>query len=438
MRPQLHREKCVRYFNDGSKEPEKRDDPVMNLEKKHVDPCLNRREFLGVSAGFASAVVLSSAGTLPAAEEDTPSRKLPVLSDYNPKVSSAWIARGEHEKSFERVRQVLESATDFSWFSKGERILLKIALNSGNPFPATTDPWLLKSMIKILREKGAGEILVGDQSGVEAVHWRKNKKRGSSRALCESAGLLGTIEESCATPVFFEEAGYDAYVQTHPQGSHHWKTPMWISSVVNRIDHIIFVPRVASHIMGDITGGFKLGVGFLREDSRLAFHRGGRHFYAMYEEINEVPEIKDKLRLIVTSGRKVITTIGPDQGDISEPDQGLIFASEDLLANELLSYAWLQWNREFETSGFARLTKGNIDRFRSFINSKFIDKIWTPNDAFETPELPVFRPGNIYDHPSIINYMTRKGGKPGKIIWNPIHQTIDRSISGYLEQQMKA
>ncbi len=30
--------------------------------------------------------------------------------------------------------------------------------------------------------------------------------------------------------------------------------------------------EVSSHVLADFTGGLKIGVGFLREDSRLAFH----------------------------------------------------------------------------------------------------------------------------------------------------------------------
>lgn len=408
----------------------------MKNEKQGKNSHLNRREFLGVSAGIASAAVLTSSKTASASEDVTTQPNLAVLSNYQPEISSTWMAKGEQGNSIDYIRQVLESTTDFSWLSKGDSVLLKIALNSGEIYPATTDPWLVQSLVAILKEKGAGEILVGDQSGVKDVHWQRNQKRGSSRELCKSASMLSVIEKSGAIPVFFEEAGYDAYVKTEPQGKHHWKSPLWIPSVVTEVDHLIFVPRVASHVMGDITAGFKLSVGFLREDSRLDFHRGGKHFYAMYEEINEVPEIKNKLRLIVTSGRKVLSTIGPDMGDVCEPEQGLVFASQDLLANELLSYAWLQWNRENETSTFANLTKGNVTRFRSIINEKFVDSIWEPADDIETPEMPVFRAGNIYDHPSIVNNMLRRGGKPVKINWTQTNQSPDPSISEYLMQQL--
>ena len=197
------------------------------------------------------------------------------------------------------------------------------------------------------------------------------------------------------------------------------------------------MPRVSSHVMGEITSGMKLGVGFLREDSRRVFHSGGKNFFAMYEEIAQVPEISSRLRLVITSGRKVLTTIGPDFGDVAEPEYGLVFATEDLLANEIFSYAWLMWNREFETSYLAKVTKGNVSRFGSFINKKFVGKYW-PRDDAEVEGFSVFRPDHIYDHPAIMNFMQRKGGKPMGIDWNSINEIDDHTIAAYLKQHMMA
>ncbi len=412
------------------------DSSDMNMQEGKCKP--SRREFIKLltAAGLVSSAMMPSVAEPSQEVVESPSVSLPVLPGYEPTVSSAWIPKGGHEQAIDLVRQTLNGATDYAWLKKGERILLKLALNSGNEFPATTDPWLLKSLITILREKGAGDILVGDQSGVFDVHWTPDKKLGSSRDLCKSTGLLDVIKESGVIPVFFEEEGYDAYIKTQPEGAHHWKKPLMISSVVNRVDHIIFMPRVSSHMMGDITSGFKLGVGFLRDDSRREFHSGGKDFYAMYEEINEIPEIKNKLRLSLTSGRKVLTTIGPDFGTVAVPEQGLIFASEDLLAHELLSYAWLQWNREFNTSGLAKVTKGNVQRFRSFFNRKLIERTWEPADDVEIADLPIFTAGIIHDHPAILNHMIRRGGKPAGINWKSVNEIEENSISTYLKQQM--
>jgi uncharacterized protein (DUF362 family) len=235
----------------------------------------NRRQFLEAAASIAGAALLPGCAHSSNGLYISEMEQMPVLDSYTPTASSAWIARGEHQNAYGLFKKTIEAATDFSWLSQGDRILLKLALNKGNPYPATTDPWAISCMVKLLKEKGAGQIYVGDQSGVESVLWTANDKRGSSRECCESAGLRSVIEESGSTPLFFEEQGYDAYVPAIPDGPHHWDSPIWVTRMVNEVEHIVYLGRVSSHVLGDATLGLKLSVGFLREDSRKAFHQGG-------------------------------------------------------------------------------------------------------------------------------------------------------------------
>jgi uncharacterized protein (DUF362 family) len=318
-------------------------------------------------------------------------------------------------------KKTIEASSDFSWLSKGDSVFIKLSLNSGNPFPTTSDPWALAFMIRLLREKGAGRIIAGDSSGVESVLWTRKDQKGSSRECCKQAGLYDVIEQNNAEAVFFEEKGYDSFMPVYPAGSHHWKEPVWVTSAVNETEHIIYLARVSSHVLGDITSGMKIGVGFLREDSRKAFHQGGKSFYAMYEEINQISAISSKLRLVVSSGRKVLSTFGPDNGHVTEPEQGLIISSEDLFAHEVLAYAWLLYNREFETSFFDVGITGRLTKMRSFINKGFVWYTWEDSDYHETPKISLFIPGSIYAHPSIMNFMKRKGGRPANIGWEQVN-----------------
>ena len=180
---------------------------------------------------------------------------------------------------------------------------------------------------------------------------------------------------------------------------------MIVTTVLDEVDHIIYLPRVASHILAGNTLGFKLAVGFLRGDSRGEFHRGGKNFYAMYEEINQIPTLKSKLRLIVSSGRSVLTLFGPNDGPVATPDYGLLIASDDLLSHEMIAYAWLQWNRQFETSSFSHMTMGGFTQKRSYHNQRFTDNTWPSKDGHGTPPIDYFEPGNLYNHPAIVNYL---------------------------------
>lgn len=398
----------------------------------------SRREFLKFTGALAGASLLPAcAHTMK--ENETGLTALPVRENWAPHAATAWIPKGEDAHSYAVFRKTLETATDFSWLSRGDTVLIKLALNSANPYPATSDPWSLAFLIRMLKEKGAGNIRVGDSSGVETVHWSKDKKKGASRKCCQKAGLLDIITQEGADAVFFEEAGYDAYLPLQPEGVHHWKEPVLITSAVNETDHIIYLCRVSSHVLGDITSGMKIGVGFLREDSRKAFHQGGASFYAMYEEINQIPEIASKLRLAVSSGRKVLATFGPDNGHVTEPDMGLLIASEDLFAHESLAYAWLLYNREFETGFFDVGVTGRLTKRRSFINRGFVWHTWEDAGFSETPGIPLFIPGNLFAHPSMVNFMKRKGGRVAGIDWETVNAPAgSEKASAYIKTKIAA
>jgi uncharacterized protein (DUF362 family) len=397
---------------------------------------IHRRDFLKITGAMACGAMVPACAHAPKPPYQAKIRaNLPQLPDYTPHISSIWVPRGEHTQAYDDFKKMVEAATDFSWLSAGDRVLLKLAMNSGNPYPATTDPWAVWCMVKLLREKGAGEIFIGDQSGVQSVFYTQDHERGSSRKLCETSGLLKTILEVQGTPVFFEERGYDSYTPTYPIEAHHWPQPLQVTSFLDEVDHIVYMPRVASHAMGSITSGFKLGVGLLREDSRLIFHQGGEHFYAMYEEIQQVPEILSKLRLVVSSGRMVLSTLGPDIGHVAHPKYGLIFASEDLLAHELMAYGWLLWNREFETPFYSHATSGRVTRSRSSINKGFVWWIWHKHKNLKhTPSMPLFIPGDIYQHPSISNTMKRMGGRPTQIHWEQVNGLKENLIVDFIKK----
>ena len=358
----------------------------------------------------------------------------------NALVSAAWLPKGE--TSYALFNRMIERATDFSWLHKGDTVLVKLAANSGNPYPATSDPWALDCLLKVLKEHGAGKIYVGDQSGERYVHWTREKKTGSTRAQFLATGLQAVIDKNGATPIYFEERGYDSYLEVYPAGKHHWKEPLHITSFVNEVDHIVYLPRLSSHALADMTGAMKIGVGFLREDSRRAFHSGGENFYAMYQEINEVPAIKSKLRLAVTSGRSVQSLVGPDVGYLVDPDYGPVFASENLLAQDIFAYAFLQYARTNWTPKEASDPKlGNLwvaTTSRTKRNRGFLKLVWDVPEE-QVPELPVFhpdQPGEIYKHPAIVNYV-RLNPENVKFSVVEVNKNPDATVRGYMRREVK-
>lgn len=393
---------------------------------------ISRRTFVWTIGSLTAMAAVGGAEFALAAGNSSP--KSDVL------VSAAWLGKGD--TSYPLFQQMVDKASDFSWLKPGDSVLVKLALNSGNPFPATTDPWALDCILKVLKAKGASKIFVGDQSGVRNVYWTQaGKQRGSSREFAQKAGLLTVIESNGATPVFFEERGYDAYFAATPPQSGHWKTPLYITSLIREVDHIVNMPRVGSHALADFTSGLKSAVGYLREDSRRELHMGGADFYAMFEEINEIPELKSKIRLTVSSGRKVMSLVGPDAGYVLEPSSAPVFASTNLLAHDLYAYAFLQYCRDKLTPVPASNPDipgdlWEVTKMRASRNKGFVNLVWGVEEG-KIPALPVFQPGRIYNHPAIQNYIRLNPREKLTFSVTELKKSSDEDIGLYMQHLLK-
>jgi len=155
--------------------------------------------------------------------------------------------------------------------------------------------------------------------------------------------------ESGAEVHYFDEAGYDAYFGDQTEHDSHWRGELILPNILNQVDHVVVLPRVSRHVLTGTTFGLKASVGWLRDDSRLELHRDAKSFFEKIAEINDAKVLRQKLRLVLTVATKVQTTFGPDRGFVAEPDPGLVFGSESLLAHDMVSLGWLLWNREYAT-----------------------------------------------------------------------------------------
>ena len=239
------------------------------------------------------------------------------------------------------VPAVAEAATDFSWLSKGDAVFIKPALNSGNPYPATTNPTAIAAMVEILKEKGAGRVIVGDMSGIEHVKLSETGLSGSSRRLMESSGMAEAVQAAGAEVHFFEEAGWKAFFEDAPVAGTHWKGGVMMPNILKDIDHIILMPRCGRHVLAGSTLGLKAAVGYWRTDTRLEYHRDASTFQEKTAEGNTVETLRRKQRLVLSSADKVLTTFGPDNGHVFQPETGLVIASESVVAHDMVSLAWL-------------------------------------------------------------------------------------------------
>jgi uncharacterized protein (DUF362 family) len=301
---------------------------------------LTRRQLGLLAAGGAATLALPGCGGTPG-DAGHPSGLAYAPGRPTP-VALAAVPRGADDEATERaVRAVAQAASDFSWLSRGDSVLIKPACNSGNPYPATSDPVALRAMIRLLYERGAGRVVVADMSGVQFVRFSKDDLRGSTRALMESSGMAAAVRDAGAELHGFEEAGWDGFFAETCPVAGSWTGPLLLPAILHETDHVVLMPRCSRHLLAGSTLALKSAVGWWRHDSRLEYHRDAASFSWKTADANTLPAIQSRQRLVLTSATKVLTTFGPDQGVVIEPDPGLVFASTGAVAHDMVSLAWL-------------------------------------------------------------------------------------------------
>jgi uncharacterized protein (DUF362 family) len=307
---------------------------------KSAQPCLgmDRREFIKLIVTVSAAAAMPS-GLVHAAQ-------MPLGSGPEVNVSMAGVSRAANEAELiTAIRQAAEAATDFSWLSRGDAILIKPVVNSGNGYPATTNPAGMKALIGLLKEKGAKRIIVSDMSGIEHVKLLPDKLRGSTRDLMKSCGIAQTVVEAGGELYFPEEEGWHSFFEDGPVSGSNWKNGIMMPKIIKEVDHVVLLPRCSRHALAGATLGMKAAVGYWRTDSRLEYHHDAATFHEKTAEANTVTSLKEKLRLTLTVANKIQATFGPDKGYVVVPDIGLIFASESLVAHDMISLSWLLESR---------------------------------------------------------------------------------------------
>ncbi|MGB5747524.1 MAG: DUF362 domain-containing protein [Desulfobacterales bacterium] len=299
---------------------------------------IDRRQFIKLMAATSGWAILPPAFSYAAPKAIGYGAEAPVaLAGVQQGAEDPFVA--------EAVKNAAREATDFSWLSRGDSVLIKPALNSGNLYPATTSPVGIGAMIELLREKGAGRVIVCDMSGIEHLKLTPDKLKGSTRDLMTASGMARVVLEAGGELHFPEEAGWDGFFADGLAGSSHWKDGLMMPKILREVDHLVLMPRCSRHALLGSSLGMKNAVGYWRTDTRLEYHRDAATIHEKTAEANRLPCLFNKQRLVLTTATKVLTTFGPDDGFVAAPATGLVIASESIVAHDMVSLAWLLENR---------------------------------------------------------------------------------------------
>jgi uncharacterized protein (DUF362 family)/Pyruvate/2-oxoacid:ferredoxin oxidoreductase delta subunit len=214
---------------------------------------------------------------------------------------------------YKALSEAVEMAGDFD--VRGKNVLLKpnILSDSAPDKATTTHPVFLEATIKLVQEKGAEKILVGDSPGFQTP--------GFSGKVC---GLGPVTEKMGARWADFTKGKTDL---TCPEGK--IQKSFSVTGILNDVDCVISLPKLKTHQLMLFTGAMKNIFGLVPSLNKSPYHvryPRQKDFASMIVDLNLA--VKPAYALMDA----VIGMEGPGPGSGYPRQIGLVLASSNLLA----------------------------------------------------------------------------------------------------------
>jgi len=279
-------------------------------------PTLRRRDFLGAALG-------GGAGLLLACQRDRSMAQPPARAPAPPERSAVAIVRPSAYPSYAAALDAaLQLAGGLGFVRPGQRVLLKPAVNSGRPYPATTDPATVAVLARAVQAAG-GEPFVADRT----------MYRRSTEAALRQTGIRDAASDARIPCLALDEL--PAAPLHHPLATSWRDATIRVYRAVSDADHVIDLCTPRTHFLGDFTMAMKNLVGVVYGDQRSAMHRGPL-LRARLAEISLVV----RPALVVMDGRQGFADGGPDTGALVRPD--FIAVGTDPVAIDAVGLAFLR------------------------------------------------------------------------------------------------
>ena len=195
------------------------------------------------------------------------------------------------------------------------RVLIKINLNTADPYPAATDAGMLRELLLFLRQLGFLRLRVGDCSSISAV---------PTRNVAGKMGVLAAVD-GLAEFVAFDEQPWLRLESGLPH-----LPVVTVPQVVAETDFLLHLANMKTHSLADFSFGLKLGIGYMHPLERYALHRA-----SLQEKVAEMASliVPD---LTIVDGRRAFVCGGPVAGRVEATD--VILTGRNSLAVEVAAY----------------------------------------------------------------------------------------------------
>ncbi|MFX0182769.1 MAG: DUF362 domain-containing protein [Candidatus Hodarchaeota archaeon] len=208
------------------------------------------------------------------------------------------------------------------FITNGDRVLLKPNFNTGDPFPASSDPEFLMTFLNHVL-KYSSDVQIIESSTLLA-----NTKKIINN-------IMGDKLKELNVPVITEKDYNFTKVDLKPLGAKYLKSVKLPKQIFEQNTKIILLPCLKTHFIAHFTGALKLAVGLMERKQRLRMHISLR----LHEKIAEL-NLGYKPDLIVMDARKIFVTKGPASGKVEVPQK--ILAGTDRIAVDIRGVGIIQ------------------------------------------------------------------------------------------------
>jgi len=205
------------------------------------------------------------------------------------------------------IEKALQSHGGLSKFiSKGDQVLLKPNFNTGDPFPASTDPEFLLTVIQKVLD------ITSDVNIIESSMFRLKTEEVIN-------GIMGAELKELGVPLITEQDFKYESIDLKSLGAEYIKKVKFPQEILDSEAKIILLPCLKTHFVAHFTGALKLAVGFMEKKQRMRLHMSRR----VPEKVAEL-NLGYKPHLIIMDARKIFVTKGPTDGQVESPQKILV------------------------------------------------------------------------------------------------------------------
>ncbi len=213
-----------------------------------------------------------------------------------------------------------------------EEVFIKASYGNPCPYPATTHPDMLRSIVRVLRESGCGCLKLMERSGMGAT-WR----------IWERLGVSGLSMQLGVELVALDELPSEEWIVRDLPGSH-WKRGVEVPRFLSEKTLSVQVCNLKAHRFGGhFSASLKNALGVVSKYS----HSGQDHNFMA--ELHDSPDQRLMIaeasgifrpRITIMDAIQVFTSEGPERGEVANP--GVVAASRDRVALDAAGLAILR------------------------------------------------------------------------------------------------